>query len=353
MNLPSTTKAYAALAPTTPLQPYNLERRPLGTHDVAITIEYCGVCHSDLHQVRNEWGGAIYPMVPGHEIVGHVKAIGSSVSKFSIGDRVGVGVIVDSCRCCSACEEHLEQFCEKGASFTYNSMEQDKKTPTYGGYSQEIITTEDFVLPIPENLPLATAAPLLCAGITTYSPLRHWKVGVGQKVGIIGLGGLGHLGVKFAHALGAETYVITTSAHKRTDALQLGAQGILLSSDSACMAAHAMSFDFILSTISAVHHLDDYLKLLKRDGTLVTVGLPPQPLKLDLSSVIHGRKTIAGSMIGGIQETEEMLKFCGEKNITADIELIPINEINTAYDRMLRGDVHYRFVIDIASLGKE
>lgn len=345
-------KAYAALSPTTSLQPYDLERRPTGPHDVAITIDYCGVCHSDIHQARNEWGGAIYPMVPGHEIVGHVKEVGSAVKKFSVGDRVGVGVMVDSCRHCNSCQEHLEQYCENGASLTYNSTEQDKKTPTYGGYAQSIITTEDFVLKIPKNLSLAATAPLLCAGITTYSPLRYWNVGPGQKVGIVGLGGLGHMGVKFAHAFGAETYVITTSPHKKEDALKLGAKGIVVSKNPTDMAQHASSFDFILSTISASYNLQHYLSLLKRDGKMVAVGLPSEPLQLNLSEIVYGRKTIAGSMIGGIQETQEMLDFCGKHNITAEIEMISMNEINTAYDRMLKGDVHYRFVIDIASLDK-
>lgn len=349
----SKTKAYAAFSATTPLEPHTLERRSLNPHDVEITIEYCGVCHSDIHQARNEWGGAIYPMVPGHEIVGHVKKVGSAVKKFNIGDRVGVGVIVDSCRHCNSCHDHLEQYCENGASLTYNSTEQDKKTPTYGGYAQSIVTTEDFVLKIPKNLSLAAAAPLLCAGITTYSPLRHWNIGPGQKVGIIGLGGLGHMGVKFAHAFGAETHVITTSPHKKTDALKLGAKGIIVSKDPADIAQHANSFDFILSTISASYKLETYLSLLKRDGTLVTVGLPSKPLELDLSGIVHGRKTVAGSMIGGIQETQEMLDFCGKHNITAEIEMIPIQEINTAYERMVKGNVHYRFVIDIASLEKK
>jgi uncharacterized zinc-type alcohol dehydrogenase-like protein len=347
---PFPTKAYAALSAATPLEPYTLERRGVAPHDVAITIDYCGVCHSDIHQVRNEWGGAIYPMVPGHEIVGRVKEIGAAVTKFKIGDLVGVGVLVDSCRHCGSCREHLEQYCEKGATSTYNGMEQDKTGVTYGGYSQSIVTTEDFVLKIPSHLSPAGAAPLLCAGITTYSPLRHWKVGPGQKVGIVGLGGLGHMGVKFAHAFGATTYVITTSPNKKEDALQLGAQGIIVSRDPTQMSQHAGSFDFILSTISAPYDLDTYLGLLKRDGVMVTVGLPPQPLPLDLSSVVMGRKTIAGSLIGGLQETQEMLDFCGQHHITADIELIAIQEINTAYQRMIKGDVHYRFVIDIASL---
>lgn len=347
------THAYAALSATTPLEPYILERRSLGPHDVAIKIDYCGVCHSDIHASRNEWGGASYPMVPGHEIVGHVTAVGSAVNKFKTGDRVGVGVIVDSCRHCSSCQEHLEQYCEKGASFTYNGTEQDKKTPTYGGYSESIVTTEDFVLRIPENLSLAATAPLLCAGITTYSPLRHWNVGPGQKVGIIGFGGLGHMGVKFAHAFGAKTYVITTSPHKKADALKLGAEGIVVSKDSADMTQHASSFDFILSTISAPYRLEAYLSLLKRDGKLVTVGLPSEALELNLFDIVRSRKTIGGSMIGGIKETQEMLDFCSMKNITAEIELIPIQAINTAYERMIKGDVHYRFVIDMASLEKE
>ena len=346
----STTNAYAAFSATTPLAPYQLERRSMGPHDVAIIIDYCGVCHSDIHQVRNEWGGSHYPMVPGHEIVGRVKEIGSAVTKFQPGDLVGVGVIVDSCRHCSSCEEGVEQYCENGSSSTYNGIEQDKKTPTYGGYSENIVVTEDFVVRIPTNLSLAAVAPLLCAGITTYSPLRHWNVGAGQKVGIVGLGGLGHMGIKFAHAFGAKTYAITTSPNKKEDALKLGAEGIVVSKDPAQMAEHENSFDFILSTISAPYDLSAYLALLKRDGKMVVVGIPEKPMELEVSDLIQKRKTIAGSMIGGIKETQEMLDFCGEHNITAEIELISMKEINAAYERMLKSDVHYRFVIDMASL---
>lgn len=350
MNTFNKTKAYAALSATTPLAPYQLDRRAVTPHDVAITIDYCGICHSDIHQVRNEWGGSLYPMVPGYEIVGHVREVGSAVTKFQVGDRVGVGVIVDSCRRCGSCSEGLEQYCENGASLTYNGTEQDKKTPTYGGYAESIVTTENFVLHVPKELPLAAAAPLLCAGITTYSPLRHWKVGPGQKVGIVGLGGLGHMGIKFAHAFGADTYAITTSPKKKEDALKLGAKGIVVSTDPVQLAEHANSFDFILSTISAQHDLSLYLDLLKRDGKMTVVGIPAKNLELDVATLIRKRKSLAGSMIGGIQETQEMLDFCGKHNITAEIELIPIQEINTAYERMIKSDVHYRFVIDIASL---
>lgn len=348
-----TSQAYAALNATTPLQPHLLEHRSVGPHDVAIIIDFCGVCHSDIHQVRNEWGTSNYPMVPGHEIVGHVKEVGSAVTKFQVGDLVGVGVMVDSCRRCLSCEEGVEQFCENGFSSTYNGTEQDQKTPTYGGYAENIIVSEDFVLKIPAHLPLAAVAPLLCAGITTYSPLRHWNVGAGQKVGIVGLGGLGHMGIKFAHAFGAKTYAITTSPQKKEDALQLGAEGIVVSKDEAQMAQHANSFDFILSTISAPYDLSAYLGLLKRDGKMVVVGIPEKPSNLAMFDLVRERKTIAGSMIGGIKETQEMLNFCGQHNITADVEVIPIQQINAAYERMLKSDVHYRFVIDIASLRKE
>ncbi|MFZ4115853.1 MAG: NAD(P)-dependent alcohol dehydrogenase [Chthoniobacterales bacterium] len=348
-----TTKAYAALSATTSLAPYSLERRSLGPHDVAIIIDFCGVCHSDIHQARNEWGGSCYPMVPGHEIVGRVKEVGSKVTKFQPGDLVGVGVMVDSCRHCGSCLEGVEQFCEKGFSSTYNGTEQDQKTPTYGGYSEHIVVTEDFVLRIPQHLPLAGVAPLLCAGITTYSPLRHWNVGAGQKVGVVGLGGLGHIGIKFAHAFGAKTYAITTSPHKKADAIKLGAEGIVVSKDTAQMAEHTNSFDFILSTISAPYSLADYLALLKRDGKMVIVGIPENPMECQPFDLIRGRKTVAGSIIGGIKETQEMLDFCGEHNIIAEVELISIQDINTAFERMIKSDVHYRFVIDIASLRNE
>jgi uncharacterized zinc-type alcohol dehydrogenase-like protein len=344
------TKAYAAFNAANPLGPYQLERRTLGSHDVAIVIDYCGICHTDIHQVRNEWGGSLYPMVPGHEIVGHVQEVGADVTGFHPGDYVGIGVMVDACRSCSSCAEGLEQYCENGFSPTYNGTEQDKKRPTYGGYAEHIIVKEHFVLHLPTHLPLPSLAPLLCAGITTYSPLRHWKVGAGQKVGIVGLGGLGHMGIQFAHALGARTYAITTSPHKKADALKLGAEDIIVSKDPSAMAQHANSFDFILSTISAPYDLSAYLNLLKRDGTIVIVGAPNKPTELGIFDLIPGRKTIAGSLVGGIQETQEMLDFCGLHNITAEIELISIQEVNEAFERMLKSDVHYRFVIDMASL---
>lgn len=344
------TKAYAAQDAKSPLTPWTFNHRDVQPHDVLITIDYCGVCHSDIHQARDEWGGSIFPMVPGHEIVGRVQQVGAAVTKYKVGDLVGVGCLVDSCRQCSACGEHLEQYCENGFSGTYNSTEQDKKTPTYGGYADRVVVNEDFVLRIPANLDPAAAAPLLCAGITTWSPLRHWNVGKGQKVGVVGLGGLGHMGVKFAAAFGAEVYVITTSPNKREDAKKLGAKDIVVSKDDADMARHANSFDFILSTISAPYDMNLYLALLKRDGTMVTVGVPENPLNLHLFSLIMGRKTVAGSLIGGIKETQEMLDFCGKHNIVSEIEMIPIQQINEAYGRMIKSDVRYRFVIDNKSL---
>ena len=346
----TTAKAFAAYDAKSPLKPWTFERRTPGDDDVAIKIAYCGVCHSDIHQARDEWGGSMFPMVPGHEIVGHVTAIGKNVKKFKVGDVVGVGCLVDSCRTCASCKDDLEQYCEKGFTGTYNAMEQDKKTVTYGGYSDHIVTTQDFVLKIPINLPLNAVAPLLCAGITTYSPLKHWKIGNGQKVGIVGLGGLGHMGVKFAAAFGAETYVITTSPGKRDDAKNLGAKDIVVSKDNADMAKHKGSFDFILSTISAKYDAGQYLDLLKRDGTMVVVGVPSEPNSVHMFNIIMGRKTLAGSLIGGIAETQEMLDFCGKHNIVSDVEMIPIHDINEAYDRMLKSDVRYRFVIDAKSL---
>lgn len=322
----------------------------MGARDVAIAIAYCGVCHSDIHQARNEWGGATYPMVPGHEIVGHVTAVGKEVTKFKVGDMVGVGCMVDSCQRCPACDEDLEQYCENGFTGTYNGESQDKKSITYGGYSDHIVVTEEFVLRVPTNLPLNAVAPLLCAGITTYSPLRHWKVGKGQKVGIVGLGGLGHMGVKFAVAFGAETYVITTSPGKREDAKKLGAKGVVVSKDTEDMSNNVGSFDFILSTISAQYDIGMYLDLLKRDGKMVVVGAPDKPSDIMTFSLIMGRKMLAGSLIGGIAETQEMLDFCGQHNIVSEVEMIPIQEINKAYERMMKSDVRYRFVIDSKSL---
>ncbi len=346
----TTAKAYAAFDAKSPLKPHAVERRLPGPKDVAIAIDYCGVCHSDIHQARDEWGGTMFPVVPGHEIVGHVTAVGSDVKKFKVGDVVGVGCLVDSCRTCHACKDDLEQYCENGFTGTYNGLEQDKKTITYGGYSDHVVVTEDFVLRVPTNLPLNAVAPLLCAGVTTYSPLKHWKVGKGQKVGIVGLGGLGHMGVKFAAAFGAETYVITTSPNKREDAKKLGAKDIVVSKDGADMAKHAGSFDFILSTISAQYDIGTYLNLLKRDGTMVVVGAPDKPSDLMTFSLIMGRKTLAGSLIGGIAETQEMLDFCGEHNIVSEVEMIGIQDINKAYERMIKSDVRYRFVIDNKSL---
>ena len=343
-------KAYGAFRCDSPLETMTIERRAPGPKDVQIDIAYCGICHSDLHTVRSEWAGTLFPCVPGHEIVGHVSAIGGEVRGFFIGETVGVGCLVDSCQRCRSCEEGMEQYCENGFSPTYNGTEQDKKRLTYGGYAEHIIVKEHFVLHLPTHLPLPSLAPLLCAGITTYSPLRHWKVGAGQKVGVVGLGGLGHMGIQFAHALGAHTYAITTSPHKKADALKLGAEDIIVSKDPSAMAQHANSFDFILSTISAPYDLSAYLNLLKRDGTIVIVGAPNKPTELGIFDLIPGRKTIAGSLVGGIQETQEMLDFCGAHNITAEIELISIQEVNEAFERMLKSDVHYRFVIDMSSL---
>ena len=343
-------KAYAAQSAKSALAPWSFQRRDVGPDDVLIDIAFCGVCHSDIHQVRNEWGGATFPMVPGHEIVGHVAQVGKNVSKFSEGDRAGVGCFVDSCRICANCKADLEQFCKKGMSATYNGTEQDKKTPTFGGYSTRIVVDQKYVLKLPDQLDLAAVAPLLCAGITTYSPLRHWKIGDGHKVGIVGLGGLGHMGVKFASSFGAQAWVITTSPGKADDAKRLGATGVLVSKDEADMKAHAGSFDFLLSTISAPYDINAYLGLLKVDGTMVTVGAPDRPLDLHLFSLIMGRKSVGGSLIGGIKETQEMLDYCGEHGIVSDVEVIPVQKINDAYERMLKSDVRYRFSIDMKSL---
>jgi len=345
------TIAYAAQSAQTPLAPFSFERRDLREGDVQIEILYCGVCHSDLHQARNEWGNSIYPMVPGHEIVGRVTAVGKGVTKFKAGDIAGVGCMVDSCQICASCKENLEQFCEGGMTPTYNGYERDGKTLAQGGYSSVIVVREEFVLRISDKLPPAAVAPLLCAGITTYSPLRHWKVGAGQKVGIVGLGGLGHMGVKFARALGAHVVVFTTSPNKKDDALRLGAHEAVVSKDEAEMAAHMGSFDFILNTVAAPHSLDPFIALLKRDGTMTLVGAPDYPHPSpNVFGLIMGRKSIAGSLIGGIAETQEMLDFCAAHNIVSDIETIAIQDINDAYERMKKGDVKYRFVIDMKAL---
>jgi len=345
-----TTKAYATQSATTPLAPFKIQRRDPGAHDVQIEILFCGVCHSDLHIARNEWQGTTYPCVPGHEIIGRVTKVGAQVSNFKEGDLAGVGCLVDSCRTCENCADHLEQFCEKGPIFTYNSPDKHSGGLTYGGYSENVVVDEAFVLHIPENLDLAATAPLLCAGITTYSPLRHNNVSKGQKVGVVGLGGLGHMGVKLAKAFGAHVVVFTHSASKIADAFRLGADEVVNSNDEDEMKKHLNSFHFILDTVSAQHDINAYLLLLKRDGTLTQVGVPPEPLALQVGSLIFGRRNFNGSLIGGIKETQEMLDFCGEHNITADIELIPIQKINEAYDRLVKNDVKYRFVIDMASL---
>jgi uncharacterized zinc-type alcohol dehydrogenase-like protein len=344
------TKAYSTASATSPLNPATIERRTPTATDVQIQIIYCGVCHSDLHFARNEWGFTQYPAVPGHEIVGRVTAVGSGVKKFKVGDTVGVGCLVDSCRTCPSCREGLEQYCENGMVMTYGSMDRHLGTPTYGGYSQNIVVTEDFVLRIPANLNLAATAPLLCAGITTYSPLRHWKVGPGQKVGIVGLGGLGHMAVKFARAFGAHVVLFTTSPGKAADARRLGAHEVVVSTDQAQMAAQAGSFDFILDAVSATHDINAYFNLLKRDGNLVLVGAPEKPLAVGAFPLLFRRRSFSGSLIGGLPETQEMLDFCGTHGITCDIEMIRMDQINVAYERLLKGDVKYRFVIDMATL---
>lgn len=347
-----TTQAYGATAAHQPLEPIAIERRAPGVDDVQIEIAYCGVCHSDLHTVRSEWGGTLFPCVPGHEIVGHVSAVGSGVSDVRVGDTVGVGCMVDSCQHCAACTEGLEQYCENGFVGTYNGPTPDAPGHTLGGYSQRIVVDRKFVLKIhhPEAQ-LAAVAPLLCAGITTYSPLRHWGAGPGKKVGVVGIGGLGHMGVKIAHALGARVVAFTTSPGKRQDALDLGADEVVISRDAEEMKAHTASFDLILNTVAASHSLDAYTALLKRDGTLVLVGVPANPHPSpSISNLIFKRRAIAGSLIGGIAETQEMLDFCADHGIVSDIEMIPIEKIDEAYDRMLKGDVKYRFVIDSATL---
>ena len=351
MNKPIcySTKAYSTLSATTPLSAATIERRQPTASDVQIQIQYCGVCHSDLHFARNEWGFTQYPAVPGHEIVGRVTAVGSGVKKFKVGDTVGVGCLVDSCRTCPDCRSGLEQFCTNMV-MTYGSMDKHLNAPTLGGYAQSIVVREDFVLRMPANLNLAAAAPLLCAGITTYSPLRHWKVGPGQKVGIVGLGGLGHMGVKFAKAFGAHVVLFTTSPSKVADGKRLGAHEVVVSTDAAQMAAHTNSFDFILDAVSATHDINAYFNLLKRDGNLTLVGAPEKPLPVAAFPLIFRRRSFSGSLIGGLPETQEMLDFCGKHNITCDIEMIRMDEINTAYERMLKSDVKYRFVIDMASL---
>jgi uncharacterized zinc-type alcohol dehydrogenase-like protein len=348
----TTTAAYAAQSSKTPIEPFQIERRAPRANDVAIDILYCGVCHSDIHQARDEWGGSIFPMVPGHEIVGRVTSVGSAVTSFKVGDLAGVGCMVDSCRECVNCKDGEEQYCVKHATLTYNGRDKDGE-PTYGGYSTSIVVDENYVLHISDKLDLAATAPLLCAGITTYSPLRHWNVGKGTKLGVMGLGGLGHMGLKFGHAFGAHVVQFTTSPNKVADAKALGADEVVISTHAEQMAAHAGTFDFILDTIAAPHDVAGYLNLLKRDGVLCMVGAPDEPLSVPVFSLLGRRASLAGSGIGGIAETQEMLDFCATHGIVSDIEMIPIQEINDAYARMLRNDVKYRFVIDIESLKAE
>ena len=347
--------AYAAATATSPLAPFTVDRREPAAHDVVIDIAYCGVCHSDIHQARDEWGGSTFPMVPGHEIVGKVSRVGSKVTKWKPGDAVGVGCFVDSCRECEACREGEEQFCANGISATYNGYERagvklDRSRPTYGGYSTRIVVDENYVLRIPDGLPLDRAAPLLCAGITTYSPLRHFGLKAGDKIAVVGLGGLGHIGLKIAKAMGAHVTVLSHSPNKRDDALKLGADEFLATKDPAVFEKNAKRFDFILDTVSAPHDYNAYLNLLGRDGTMILVGAPDKPAPLAPFALIISRRRIACSFIGGIRETQEMLDFCAKHGVVSDIELIPIDRINEAYERTIKGDVRYRFVIDIASL---
>jgi uncharacterized zinc-type alcohol dehydrogenase-like protein len=343
------TKGYAAQSATSKLEFFNFERRDVGPLDVQFEILYCGVCHSDLHQARNEWGGSIFPMVPGHEIVGKVTKVGAQVKKFKVGDLAAVGCIVDSCRECENCKEGLEQYCYKGAVGTYNAKDRAGAV-TYGGYSNHIVVTEDFVLKVSDKLPLANVAPLLCAGITTWSPLRHWKVGKGHKVAIVGLGGLGHMALKFAAAFGADVTMLSTSPSKENDARKLGANHFALLNDAKQMKELKSKFDFIINTVSAPHDYNQLLRTLDTNGVMICVGIPPTPIELMGFALLGNRRSIAGSSIGGIPETQEMLDYCAKHNITSDVELIDIANINEAYERMLKGDVKYRFVIDMATL---
>ncbi len=340
-------KGFAAKEAKAPIEPFSFERRDPLPNDVVIAIEFSGICHSDVHQVNNDWFPGIFPMVPGHEIVGRVSHVGSAVKKFKVGDLAGVGVMVDSCRKCESCKLGLETYCDVGAIFTYNGRDKNGE-PTYGGYANNIVVDEAYTLKIPANLDLAATAPLLCAGITTYSPLRHWKAGKHSKVGIVGLGGLGHMGLKFAHAMGAQVVQFTTSAKKKEDALRLGANEVVMSNDAKAMQAHASSFDLILDTVSADHDINTYINLLKRDAVLVLLGAPDRPTSLSVFPLLMKRRSIAGSGAGGIRETQEMLDFCSQHNVVSDIEIVPTTKINEAYKRLLANDVKYRFVLDIA-----
>ena len=344
------TRGYAALSAKSNLVSYEFNRRDLGEHDVALDISYAGICHSDIHQVAEEWGPAIFPMVPGHEIAGVVTSVGSKVSKFSVGDKIGVGVFVDSCRKCTSCVKGLQQYCVEGMTGTYNGLERDGVTVAMGGYSNNFVINEDYAVRIPDNLSLPGVAPLLCAGITLYSPIKHWKVQSGTKVAVMGLGGLGHMGVKFAAAMGAEVTVLSHSPSKEADARSLGADHFVVTSDPAQLKSVRRKFDLILNTVSAEHNINDYLSLLTTDGTLVVIGLPGVPFAVNADSLLSGRRSMAGSMIGGISEIQELLDFCGDKNIVSEIELISADYVNTAYERTVKSDVRFRFVIDIATL---
>lgn len=343
-------KGYAAQDAETDLAPWDFERREVGPHDVQFDILYCGVCHSDLHQIKNDWFPGIFPMVPGHEIVGRIVKVGEHVKNFKVGQLAGTGCMVDSCQVCENCKQDLEQYCLEGNTQTYNGMERDGSRPTYGGYSNSIVVREEFVLHISEDVDLAATAPLLCAGITTYSPLKHWKVGKGHKLAVLGLGGLGHMGVKFGVAFGAEVTVLSTSPKKEEDAKKLGAHHFVVTSDAEQIKAAQGTFDFILDTVSAEHDFNMYLGLLRTNGVMMCVGVPSKPAEIAAFSLLGGRKSVAGSGIGGIKETQEMLDFCAENNIVSDIEMIDIKDITGAYERMLKGDVRYRFVIDMATL---
>jgi len=339
-------KGYAAKQAKSPIEPFSFERRDPLPNDIVVAIEFCGICHSDLHQVNEDWFPGIFPMVPGHEIVGRVSSVGAAVKNFKVGDLAGVGTMVDSCRTCESCKAGLEQYCEVGNIQTYNARDK-KGNPTFGGYSNNIVVDEAYALKIPANLDLAATAPLLCAGITTYSPLQHWKVGKHSKVGVVGLGGLGHMGLKFAHAFGAHVVQFTTSANKKADALRLGADEVVLSNDSAAMQAQAATFDIILDTVSADHDLNAYIKLLKRDAVHVLLGVPDRPAPVSAMTILMRRRSLSGSGVGGIHETQEMLEFCSKHNIVSDIEIVPATKINEAYKRLAANDVKYRFVIDL------
>jgi uncharacterized zinc-type alcohol dehydrogenase-like protein len=343
-------RGYAAQSAGSPLGPFRFERREPGPHDVLIDILYCGICQSDVHQVRDEWGGSTFPMVPGHEIAGRVSRVGAKVKRFKPGDSAGVGCMVDSCRKCSYCKKGLQQFCSVRPVFTYNAMEMDGKTPTFGGYSSQIVVDENYTLKISPKLPLERVAPLLCAGITTYSPLRHWKVRKGQQVGVVGLGGLGHMAVKLAASMGAEVTVFSTSPTKKADALKLGARQFVLSKDETALSAMNGKLDFIIDTVSDSHPISSFLQLLRPDGTLVLVGASPKPLEVAAFALVMGRRTLAGSLIGGIKETQEMLDYCAKKKVLADVEVIPVSKINEAFERTRKSDVRFRFVVDLKTL---